>query len=152
MTTLKMKIEYGGYEISYSDYSGFVVELDGAAVAKAKSLELARAWIDTKSKQKFKRVPVLAQFGFNRHFSPGHATSMIDQRHVWLVSGKERKKEMIDNVWVDCPENRAARALISEKKAVVAELSDEISKIEDNTIRLTSEMMALEGEGENNGQ
>jgi len=143
MSDIKMQGEYKGYQIEWRDYpKGFMIIKEGVEVRDSMtSPEACQQWIDHKTKQKFKRVAVLERFGYRDTRMPAEATSVIEEKYVWVSSGTGRKKEEIKNVWLDTPENRQAIDAIDAKNKEVTKLREEIFIIENSTARLTADMM-----------
>jgi hypothetical protein len=138
-----LKCVYRGYEIVWDDLERkFNIFKHGVLVKeKLKSIEDSQKWIDSQNKKKFKRIPILHNFGYvGGEREKGEATSLVDD-HVWISSGKNRCKTRPEYVWLDTPGNQEALKAIKEKYSQIAQLREEIFWIESNTKRLTKEMM-----------
>mgnify|MGYP001607314442 CR=1 FL=1 len=148
MSNIEMKTEYGGYQIKWNDFGTmFEIYKDDVGVkTHIETLENCQKWIDQKNKQKFKRIPILREFGYQGDIQFGEATSMIESNYVWVCCGKERNKVEIFKVWLDTPKNRQAIVDINNKREQITKLYEEIEEIEDSTDRLTAKMMIEEGE------
>lgn len=153
MEKLKIEVEYGGYQIKWDDHRRFVISKDGVVAVTRSTPEECQQFIDKKNRQSYRRVNVLASFGYMRseNLCPGEATSIVEGDFVWVVAGKERAKKRMSDVWIDSAENRNALELIKEKKEQILVLNKEIKGISEAATRLTAEMM-VPAEGENNGQ
>jgi hypothetical protein len=146
MNDIKMEADYRGYQIKWNDSHGwFTVYKDDIDLkSRIQTLADCRKWIDQKEKQQFKRVPVLHSFRYWHEKQPCEATSIVSDHgynYAWLVSGNERKKILVSDVWLDVPENRQALEEIKAKRQQIAQLAAEIEQIESATKRLTAEMM-----------
>jgi hypothetical protein len=139
---IKMEAEYRGYQIKWNDVWYFSIYAKGFEIARGiVSLSECQEWIDEREKQQFKRMPVLYNFRYGHERRQGEATSVVDDHHVWIVSGNDRQKASILKVWLDVPENRKALEEIKAKRQQVDQLVAEIEQIESSTKRLTAEMM-----------
>ena len=147
MDDLEMEREYSGYLIKWNDfYAHFTIVKDGIEIKQSVgTLKACKEWIDKKNKQRFERIPILHKFRYSSERTLGEATSIVDNEYVWVVSGKERSKEQISNMWLDTPKNRQALIDIEIKNKQIANLREEIEFIEDSTERLTAEMMVDQG-------
>jgi hypothetical protein len=144
MENLNLKCEYSGYEIRWTDFTRkFKIFKEGILVkGDLDTLKESQIWIDSENRKKFKRTPVLYNFRFTRDdMEAGEATSLVDDKLVWLVSGRNRCKVHPKQVWLDTPENRELIKEVKEKYKQIDQIREEIAKIKTKATCLTKEML-----------
>jgi hypothetical protein len=147
MAGIKMKSNYGGYEIRWDDFvRKFIIFKEDVEVKeKLHSLEECEKWIDLQNKKKFKRIKVLYNFNDqSEDLEAGEATSLVDGDYVWITSGRKKYKVWFKYVWLDTTENREILKVVDEKNKQMARIRDEIVQIKTKAICLTKEMMLEE--------
>ena len=141
--SIEMTAEYKGYSIKWNDWNKvFTISMDGVEVNRGvQNLADAEKWIDAKSKQKFKRVPVYYASAYKGIIS-GEATSAIDDKFVWFVSAKgDRTKVEAKALWLINDANTLIKEQTEEKEKQIANLAKEIKELSVGVKRLTISMM-----------
>jgi len=144
---VEMKAEYRGYVIKWDDYMRkFKIEMDGVVVKdKLQTVDDCKKWIETKTKQKFKRIPVFIYKGWGgeRNIVSGEATSVIDTDYVWVVTSGGRSKENVSGVMVDSPENRILIEQIKSKGADIRRIDGELRALAETLQKITTSMLEI---------
>jgi len=144
---LQVSTEYREYLIKWNDFDrGFAICLENKEMkARLPTLESCVRWIDSKCKQQFKRVPVLVRQRWGDGMLEGEATSVIDDKYIWVVAkGGERRKVYAADAWLATPSNTEAVKHIQEKQSEIERLESEIQDISDGAERITFAMMIVE--------
>jgi hypothetical protein len=144
MAGIKMKSDYGGYEIRWNDLERkFIIFRDDLEVKeKMDCLEDCEKWIDSQNKKKFKQIPILYNFQYiGDEMEKGKAIGFSDDGLVWLVSGCNRRRAGASHVWLDTPENREILKVVKEKNEEISRLRKEVNDIKGNAKRLNIEML-----------
>lgn len=141
---LNMTTEYKGYTITWCDYnrSFTISQEENELKTRVQTLDDCEKWIDTKLKQKYKRIPVIVREKWGRKNIEGEATSAIDDDYVWVVAmNGERSKVRASDTWLFTPANMEALKNIAKKETEITKLKEEIEKICSSAERLTINMM-----------
>jgi hypothetical protein len=139
-----LKCDYKGYEIRWNDLTRkMCIFKEGIEVKEnLPSFLESRRWIDSQSKKKFKRVPILYNFNYVAgEREKGEAIGFSGDELVWISSGKNRCKARPEYVWLDIPENQEILKKIKKKDKQIDQIKKEIMQLESKAKRLTKEML-----------
>jgi hypothetical protein len=144
-----MEETYCGHVIVWKDfYKRFDVYKDKVQLRSFETVSDAKKWLEQKCKQKFKRVPIIANSDFSEKMYYGHATSLIDDKYAWVVVSykgtSRRTKELMTDIWLDDLKNRE---IISEIEAKYKErdvLSGEIRALKESAQKLTADFFVID--------
>lgn len=134
--TIKMETKYGEYTIRWNDFQKAFelflhdTEVKGGII----TLDEAQKWIDKKSKEQYRRIPIFYLFGWgDAEIEEGEATSIANEREAWIVRKKDKKhqKVSISAVILDTPDNRVlldSYAKIRQKEALLIKERERLLK------------------------
>lgn len=126
-----MQITYKGHVIRWCDFNQTFQILLEETVLKDnfKTVDACEKYIDGRTKERWKKMPVYIRSDFGKRVKKGEETSIIDEDYAWITENRVRCKKGLTSLFPVNQHNTAIAGEIESYYSAIAKLNKRIDTL-----------------------